>query len=75
MNYSKIEGHSYLKRDLKTNSIVNTNMSEYKEYVSRRKLKGEENEKIQNLEEEVASIKGDLDEIKSLLKEIIHGSR
>lgn len=75
MNYSKIEGHSYLKRDLKTNSIVNTNMSEYKEYVSRRKLKGEENEKIQNLEEEVASIKGDLDEIKSLLKEFVNGSK
>lgn len=75
MNYSKIEGYSYLKRDLKTNSIVNTNMSEYKEYVSRRKLKNEENEKIQNLEEEVASIKDDLSEIKSLLRKIANGSR
>lgn len=75
MSYSKIEGHSYLKRDLKTNSIVNTNMSEYKEYVSRRKLKHEENEKIQNLEEEIASIKDDLGEIKNLLKGIANGSR
>lgn len=75
MSYSKIEGHSYLKRDLKTNSIVNTNMSEYREYVSRRKLKSEENEKIQNLEEEIASIKDDLSEIKNLLKGIANGSR
>lgn len=75
MSYSKIEGHSYLKRDLKTNSIVNTNMSEYREYVSRRKLKSEENEKIQKLEEEIASIKDDLSEIKNLLKGIANGSR
>lgn len=75
MDYSKIEGHSNLKRDLKTNSIINTNMSEYTEYMSRYKIKVKENEKLQNLEGEVANIKDDLSEIKNLLMEIVNGSR
>ena len=53
----------------------NKDLNCYKEYLSRRKHKSEENEKMQNLEEEVASIKDDLDEIKSLLKEFVNGSR
>lgn len=62
-----MEGHDSLIRDPRTNSIVNTNMAEYQEYVSRKKMKDEEQQKIQKLENNVASIKNDLDEIKTLL--------
>jgi len=62
-------------RDGNTNSIVNTNMSEYQEYVSRRNAKSEENQKVQNLEEELGTIKDDINEIKFLLKELLNGSR
>ena len=71
MEYAKVEGHSYLLRDSKTNSIINTNMVEYQEYLNRRNVKADENQKIQHLESDVANIKDDLSEIKSLLKELL----
>ena len=61
-------------RDQNTNSIVNTNMSEYQEYVSRRNAKNEENQKVQNLEKDLANMKEDLDEIKNLLRSLLNGS-
>ena len=75
MNYLKVEGHSNLLRNPNTNSIVNTNMSEYQEYLLRRETKNEENEKIQNLECDVANMKDDLTEIKSLLRSLVNGSK
>jgi hypothetical protein len=75
MNYLKVEGHSHLYRDPKTNSIINRNMSEYQEYVSRKNIKSEENQKIQNLEEDIANMKDDLNEIKSLLRSLANESR
>jgi hypothetical protein len=74
MEYLKIKGHDNLLRDPNTNSIVNTNMAEYQEYVMRKKSKNEENQKIQTLESDVASMKDDLDEIKNLLKRLINES-
>ena len=71
MKYSKVEGHSHLLRDSKTNSIINTNTVEYQEYLNRRNVKADENQKIQHLESDVANIKDDLSEIKSLLKELL----
>jgi len=74
MTYLKVEGYSNLMRDQNTNSIINTNMSEYQEYVSRRNSKSEENRKVQNIEEELASMKSDIDEIKNLLRSLVNGS-
>jgi hypothetical protein len=74
MNYVKVEGHSHLLRDSKTNSIVNTNMIEYQEYLNRRNTKTNENEKIKNLEDDVSHIKNDLSEIKLLLRNLIERS-
>lgn len=71
MPYLKVKDHSHFLRDANTNSIINNNMTDYQEYISRRDNKNEENEKIQNLESDVSCIKNDLDEIKSLLKELL----
>ena len=65
--YHRVKGHDDLRRDPKTNSIINTNVSEYNQYVTRRKLKNKENEKIENLEKDLSDLKNDIDEIKSLL--------
>lgn len=73
--YIKVSGHSDLVRDPETNSIINKNKSEYNEYMMRKNIKSEENQKVQTIEDEVASIKSDVNEIKSLLKELINGSR
>jgi hypothetical protein len=75
MDYLKVEGHSNLIRDPNTNSIINTNMSEYQEYILRRETKNNEDQKVQNLESDVANMKGDLDEIKFLLRSLIDGSK
>jgi len=75
MDYIKVKGHDGLIRDSKTNSIINTNMSEYQEYISRKKVKNEEQQKIQNLESDVATIKDDLSEIKSLLRSLTNESK
>ena len=74
MNYIKVEGHDHLLRDPKTNSIINTNMSEYNEYISRKDSKLKDNQKVQNLESDVANMKEDLDEIKFLLRRLINES-
>ena len=75
MKYAKVEGHSHLLRDSKTNSIIKTNMVEYQEYLNRRNVKVDENQKIQHLESDVANIKNDLSEIKSLLRSLVNESR
>jgi hypothetical protein len=75
MDYIQVEGFSNLVRNPQNNSIINTNMSEYNEYVKRKESKNKENQKIQNLEEDLASMKGDIDEIKNLLRSLVNGSR
>lgn len=75
MDYYRVEGHSNLRRDPKTNTILNFDGLEHKEYVSRREAKSEESKKIQNLEADIANMKGDLDEIKSLLRSILNGPK
>ena len=74
MDYIRVKGSDNLIRDPKTNSIINTNMSEYNEYISRRDSKLQENQKVQNLESDVANMKEDLNEIKFLLRRLINES-
>ena len=71
MEEVRVKGHSDLVRNPVTNAIINTNKSKYEEYISRRELKKNETQKVQDLEDELSCIKDDLNEIKSLLKEII----
>ena len=75
MDYLKVEGHNNLVRDPNTNSIINTNMTEYQQYITRRNVKNEENSKLESLEDDVTNIKSDLDEIKTLLRSLINGSK
>jgi|TARA_Y100000033_G_scaffold45941_1_gene49878 hypothetical protein len=75
MDFYGLEGHKDLARDPETNAILNVNSMEYQQYLSRREVKSEKNQKVQTMEEEVANIKGEINEIKSLLKELLNGSR
>ena len=70
----KLEGHSDLARDPKTNSIVNVNSSDYEQYIARRSIKNDEVQKSENVEQELANLKGEINEIKSLLKELVNGN-
>ena len=70
-----VEGHADLARDPQTNSILNVNKLDYEQYVARRAAKNEKNQKVQSIEQEVASMKSDIDEIKFLLRELLNGNK
>ena len=69
-----MEGHKDLARDPETNAIVNVNTLEYTQYLSRRDVKTEKNQKVQTMEQDLANVKSELNEIKLLLKELLNGS-
>lgn len=70
MKYSKVHGNSNLLRDEETNAVINTNMTDYNNYIMQKKLKEKEAQKINSIEKEVSNIKNDLDEIKNLLRRL-----
>tara|TARA_B100002019_G_C21064260_1_gene495654 strand:+ start:329 stop:553 length:225 start_codon:yes stop_codon:yes gene_type:complete len=74
MEFHGVTDHSNLLRDPSTNSILNVDEFGYQQYVSKRKAKEEKNQKVQTLEQEVASMKSDISEIKNLLREFLNGS-
>ena len=71
MDYYKIEGNQDLARDPENGSIVNVNDLEYQQYVAVRKAKKAKNESV---EEDLANLKSEMNEIKSLLKELVNGN-
>ena len=71
MDYSKIQDHPNLYRLNDSKCIVNSDKSGYQEYMRKRDSQLEEKQKIHQLEEDFATLKGDLDEIKSLLRSLL----
>jgi hypothetical protein len=71
MEYLKVKDHSNLVRDPESNGIINTNKSAYNQYVTRRNAKNEEVNKAQNMEEDLANLKGEINEIKDLLRQLV----
>jgi triacylglycerol esterase/lipase EstA (alpha/beta hydrolase family) len=74
-DYHGVEGHSNLLRDPNNDSIVNIDVLGYEKYVAQREAKNKKNQKVQNIEQEVANMKEDINEIKHLLKELLNGSK
>jgi len=73
MSYLKVEGHGELYRDSTTNSLVNRNTTDYNRYMSQKKTKNEETEKVDTMEQDLAHLKNEINEIKSLLKDLVNG--
>ena len=73
MEHFNIEGHHDLARDPKTGSVVNINSLDYQHYVSSRNAKNLKNERVESMEQDLANLKGEIGEIKSLLKELVNG--
>ena len=74
MRKQKVEGNSDLIRDNQTNVILNTNKTNYDQYISMRSEKKKSNQKVDSIEQEVAEIKDEIGEIKMLLKELLKSS-
>ena len=73
MEHYNIEGHKDLARDPHTGTIVNVNSLDYQHYVSSRNAKNLKNERVDSMEQDLANLKGEIGEIKSLLKELVNG--
>ena len=73
MEKYNIEGHVDLARDPDTNTIVNVNSLDYIHYTSSRDVKKSNHEKVDTMEKDLADLKGEIGEIKSLLKELVNG--
>ena len=62
-----VDGHKNLYRDKNTGAIVNYDSFEYEQYIRLKKNKMQEKEEMQKM-------KKDIDEIKSLLREILNAN-
>ena len=69
----KVKGHESLIRDENSNAILNTNLSEYDQYLSIRSKRKKGTNRIDNMENDLKSLKDDINEIKTLLKELSNG--
>ena len=68
-----VEGHPHLTRDENTNAIINSNLNEYDKYLSLRAKKKQGSERIDNMENDLKSLKDDINEIKNLLRALSNG--
>lgn len=68
MKLVRVEGSSYLYRDMNTGAIINKDTSGYQQYVN-------SSSNRMKMKKEVEQLKDDVSEIKSLLKELINESR
>jgi len=69
----KVEGHNNLTRDDSSNAIVNSSSSEYNNYISLRAKRKQGTNRIDNMENDLKSLKNDINEIKSLLRALSNG--
>lgn len=61
------------KRDLNTNSISNTNISKYEEYISTRNSKIKDDKKVDSIRVDLDNMKDEISEIKMMLKKLTDG--
>jgi len=64
----RVEGHQNLYRDEKSGAIVNCDSSAYNQYLNSLSIRDSQ-------KRELDEMRNDIDEIKSLLKELLNGSK
>ena len=69
----KVEGNTSLSRDVSSNAIVNTNMSDYNEYMMTRQVAIARVQRANQQTEDINNLKQDVAEIKQLLQMLIKG--
>ncbi len=70
----KVDGHGDLARDPRTNSIINVNSLDHDKYVVTRNIKKVKDQDLNTMKEDLDNLKGEIGEIKSLLRELVHGN-
>ena len=74
MEKVQVKGHSNLFRDKSSNAILNTDMNAYQNYMESKRIKEEESKRVARIEDDLNSLKGDIDEIKTMLRSLVNGS-
>ena len=69
--YLKVKSDISLVRDIDSNAIVNQNKSEFDKFLKLSQKKYEEKVKFDNMRSDLDSLKEDMDEIKTLLRNIM----
>jgi hypothetical protein len=75
MNVVKIQDKDSLVRDMTSGAIINTDKTEYENYLVRRNASKQMKMQIEKNSEEIAEIKNDISEIKQLLISLINKER
>ncbi len=69
--YIKVETDKSLVRDMNSNAIINRNQSEFDKFLELSRKKHEEKKKFDNMRSDLDSLKQDMNEIKTLLRNIM----
>ena len=72
--YLKVEGHDHLVRESSSHAIINADNSGYSIYMQRVKAREKQGDQIRNAVKDINTLKTELREIKSLIKELVNGS-
>jgi hypothetical protein len=75
LKQSKIEGHPDLIRDMNTNAILNTNQNGYETYLAMSQIKQKEQNKVEDLGRNLDTLKEEINQVKSLLQELLNATR
>jgi hypothetical protein len=70
--FLKVVGHDGLVRDPSTGAIINTNRTEYEEYMTRRRHAEDRENAISQHTDEINNLKNELQEIKSLILQVLN---
>jgi hypothetical protein len=62
-----VDGHPGLYRDLKSGAIINDSSYEYETYMKNYQMRQNKSQRIDKIEDDLNSLKSDINEIKSLL--------
>lgn len=69
--YKQVEGNPDLVRDPSSGAIINVNASAYRNAVESAKKRKEQSNKLDSAMDDINNLKGEISEIKGLLKELL----
>ena len=72
-NSVKVQGHTHLVRDLKSQAIINTDSDAYARYMSRKAKQSKKDDEVRDVIRDVNELKNEMRDIKNLLIEMKNG--
>ena len=70
---AKVEGHTHLVRDLKSQAIINTDSDAYARYMARKRKQKAQNDELREVIRDVNELKIEIKAIKNELIELRNG--